>query len=440
MSLIQKVYGALRWKKNDDYTADKLGIPLAHYQEIKNQILQVKELLEQELDNSMVDLVSRRMSDSLDEQTIKDQYISELEDILTQVLEKNRTKVIEVEENLEEGTGKIKVLCATEPKSPEDVEEFVKIKDSPKWQLSHYYNKQQPNGLWLVTALVSRKTLNTTHLLEETLKNFKPKYTPVFDPVLNEKFDKKSCAVLSLQDLHFGKEGNDDVVSDFKAAVTNLVRRAHLSHHVDEIVYVVGGDLLNMDAFNGTTTKGTPVDNSMRAQEAYSLAFDALFWSVNFLKQYCNRLIVVYLPGNHDRLSSFHMAHALSKCFATVPDIHFDVEYAERKVHIYGQNMFCFEHGDVKTKNPGLLYATEFPVQWGSSTYRTCYTGHYHSKKTVEYVTEDEVHGFTFKILPSLSRSDYYHYHNKYTGAKRQAVMDLHDYHDGKVAELVYVA
>jgi hypothetical protein len=135
------------------------------------------------------------------------------------------------------------------------------------------------------------------------------------------------------------------------------------------------------------------------------------------------------------------MAHALSKCFDTEDySIYFDVEYAERKVVSWGHNFFAFEHGDVTKKNTALVYATEFPLQWGRTTHRTCYTGHFHSKKTIEYITENEYNGFSIKHLPSLSSTDYWHYHNKYTGAKRQAIMEIHDGLKGKVSEFVYTA
>jgi hypothetical protein len=181
------------------------------------------------------------------------------------------------------------------------------------------------------------------------------------------------------------------------------------------------------------------VDNDLRAQDAYTQAFDALHWSINHISQFCDELEVVYLPGNHDRLSSFHLAHALSKCFNS-SRIVFNVDYSERKVITWGENFFAFEHGDVGSKNTPLVYATEFSQQWGDTRYRTCYTGHWHKKKTMEYVTEDEQHGFAIKHIPSLSRSDYWHYHNKFTGAKRQAIMELHDLVKGKVCELTYNA
>ena len=105
---------------------------------------------------------------------------------------------------------------------------------------------------------------------------------------------------------------------------------------------------------------------------------------------------------------------------------------------MYGKNMFAFEHGDVSKKNTALVYATEFSTEWGMAKYRTCYTGHFHSKKTTEFITENEHNGFAIKHLPSLCSTDYWHYHNKYTGSKRQAIMEVHDVWKGKVSEFVY--
>lgn len=438
MNLINQVYGSLRWKKTDEWCAAKLGISLEKYQSIKSQIVQTKELLQQELDNSLVDLAGKRMLELISDQQIKDQYITQLEDQLVDAINQQREKVVEFREDLESGTAEIKGIAFSEPKDPEEIIRILKI-DTTKWKLSTYWNKQHKD-YWLISAQVTQLSKEPKDFLKETLENFTPFYQPVKEVFINNVFEKKSCAVLSIQDLHFGKEGNDGVVDSFKAAIADLVRRAYHSHNLEKIIYVFGGDLLNMDTFSGTTTKGTPVDNDLRAQEAYDEAFDALYWSINFLKQHCEQLHVVYLPGNHDRLSSYHMAHALSKCFKADPNIIFDAGYAERKVVVYGLNFFAFEHGDVTKKWTPLVYATEFPQFWGHTLYRTCYTGHFHSKKTTDYVTDNEIHGFSIKHLPSLSKSDYWHYHNKFTGAKRQAIMEIHDLNHGKVSEFIYTA
>lgn len=390
MSLFYKVQRSLGWKRSDEYCANKLGLPLERYKEIKREVLE------------------------------------------------GRNKVVEWKENLDDGKAEVKGLSTTEPRSPEEIIKILKI-DTSKWKLSSYWNKEQKDQ-WLISAMVTKLETKIEDSLAKALASFNPRYSPIKEIFLNETFTTPTVGILSVQDLHFGKEGNDTVAQDFKEAVSNIVMRAYHSHRLKKVIYVFGGDLLNMDTFHGTTTSGTPVDNGQRAQDAYKVAFDSLYWSINFIKQFCEELHVVYLPGNHDRLSSYHMAHALSKIFAGDPNIIFDAEYSERKVVCCGANFFGFEHGDVGTKNTPLVYATEFSIEWGSTEYRTCYTGHWHRKKTMEYITEDETHGFAIKQLPSLSRSDYWHYHNKFTGSKRQAIMEVHDLDKGKVGEFVYTA
>jgi len=397
MNLIDKVKQLIKWKKSDLYSSTKLGISIEKYKEIKKEILSQGNLELLPLKN----------------------------------------KVIEFREDLDKGTAEIKGLSATEPRSAEEIIELLKI-DTTKWKLSSYWNKERHDG-WFISAMVTAIKHEPKDILAEVISNFNPRYEQIGEVFVNEKFTSDSVGIISTQDLHFGKEDNTDIVNHFKAAVINLVGRAYMSNKLNKIIYVIGGDLLNMDTFSGTTTGGTPVDNAQRAQDAYTEAFDALFWSINYLKQFCDNLHVVYVPGNHDRLSSYHMAHALSKCFDKEDySIYFDVEYAERKVVVYGHNFFAFEHGDVSKKNTALVYATEFPVSWGATKYRTCFTGHFHSKKTVEFTTENEHNGFAVKHLPSLCSTDYWHYHNKFIGSKRQAIMEIHDVEKGKVSEFIY--
>jgi DNA repair exonuclease SbcCD nuclease subunit len=192
-----------------------------------------------------------------------------------------------------------------------------------------------------------------------------------------------------------------------------------------------------MDTFHGATTKGTPVDNSTTATDTFMKAFDCLHWGINFIKKFCNTLTIVYIPGNHDRLTSFHLAFALSKTIQC-DQIVWDVAYKERKVHLWGENFNAFEHGDAPSKNTPLVYASEFSNLWGKSKYRTLFTGHFHQNKKVEYITTSENVGFVHKTLPSLSKSDYYHYHKKYVGNRRSGVLELQSKNKGTVCEFTY--
>lgn len=338
--------------------------------------------------------------------------------------------------NLEKGEAKLDVLVSYEPKSPAEIIKLLNI-DSKEWKLSSYWNKQVQDG-WRISALVTKiKDNDEGRLFSNLLENWKPRKTYISGPSKVNKNLPTVCGVLSLQDIHFGKEGNNTIDLDFESAIEDLIQRASVSHHIEVLYFVIGGDLINMDTFGGTTTSGTPLDNSMKATDAYIQAFDCMQWAVVNLANYCDKLKVVYLPGNHDRLSSFHLAHALSKSIEGY-NIEWDVEYAERKAYVWGENFNAFEHGDVKSKSTPLVYATEFPHMWGHTKFRTLFTGHYHQNRKVEYLTASEEVGFVHKTLPSLCKSDYYHYHNKYVGNRRSAVLELQSFTKGTVCELVY--
>ena len=393
--LEKRVLHSFKWKKGVAYCAKKLGISESEYSKVKSKLRKKKQF---------------ERNDSLD---VSQHY------------------------DLESGQAKLNTVAFHEPKSPEEIIKLLNI-DTEKWRLSNYWNKQVGDK-WKISALVTKiKAGDEENVFEKLLENWQPKKHYI-KPAYKRKNLPTVCGVMSLQDIHFGKEGNHTIDQDFENAITDLIQRGSNSHHIEKLYFVVGGDLINMDTFNGSTTSGTPLDNSMTATEAYIQAFDAMHWAISYMADHCDELVVVYIPGNHDRLSSFHLVHALSKSI-DCRTIKWDVDYAERKVHVWGENFNAFEHGDARSKNTPLVYATEFSVFWGETRYRTLFTGHYHQNKKIEYITTSEEVGFVHKTLPSLSRSDYYHYHNKFVGNRRSAVLELQSKNKGTVCELVYSA
>jgi len=404
-NLKQKVAESLKWKKHPAYCAAKLDITETQYKKIKKEVL-------------------------------ADRKIKKKKSLFFSKAAENAQLVESID--LEKGEGKISGTFDHEPKSAEEIIELLKI-DTDKWKLSQYWNKQMGDH-WRVSALVSQIKNPEEKLFEDLLKNWSPKKYKISNTPYKSKFtDDPHCAVISLQDIHFGKEGNDTIDKDFEDTVKNLVSRANAIHHIETMYFVVGGDLINMDTFQGTTTSGTPLDNCMSATEAYVQAFDAMHWAVTYIKSFCDKLVVVYVPGNHDRLSSYHLAHALSRSI-DCDKITWDVKYEERKVHVWHNNFNAFEHGDKRSKNNPLIYASEYPKAWGDTTNRTLFKGHIHTDRKVEYMTSNETAGFIEKTLPSLGKTDYYHYSNKYVGNRRSGKLEIQHPTMGNICELTYQA
>tara|TARA_R100000935_G_scaffold13476_1_gene27048 strand:- start:9704 stop:10927 length:1224 start_codon:yes stop_codon:yes gene_type:complete len=404
-NLKDKIIESLKWKKHPTYCAAKLNITEKQYIKLKKEALQNRK-------------AARKTT----------KFFSKAED--------NSQLVESID--LEKGEGKISGTFDHEPKSPEEIILLLNI-DTTKWKLSQYWNKQMGDH-WRVSALISQVKNSNETLFEELLLSWKPKtYKLPKVNISKIKNDNPLCGIISLQDIHFGKQGNETIDKDFEDTVINLISRAASSHYIEKLYFVVGGDLINMDTFHGTTTGGTPVDNCMDAVDAYKQAFDAMHWAINYVKAFCKELTIVYVPGNHDRLSSYHLAHALSVSIES-EEITWDIKYEERKVHVWHNNFNAFEHGDKRSKNNPLIYASEYPKQWGVTTNRTLYKGHIHTDRKVEYMTSNETAGFIEKTLPSLGKTDYYHYSNKFTGNRRSGKLELQHPLMGNICELTYQA
>ena len=430
MNKIIQVYESIvKWKKSDEVSANRLGMDLGEYISLKRQVHQKLVEYRETVDQAIRDAIVKSITGEVCPTKIEFDIYNSIED---------RSRVLSSHADVDSGKLKLEVYSSTEPRTPEEIVKLLNI-DTTKWRLSQYWNKQKGSG-WLISALVTQINKEESDLLNfyGLLSDYKfPKVETTFRQKEPE-FLEGVCGILSLQDLHFGKPGNESMSSIAVNTVNNLLSKCHNNYDLEKIVIVLGGDTLQVDTFNNTTTKGTPVETSMSAQDAYIQAFEGLYLLLSLVRNYANNVHVMFIPGNHDRLSSFHLVHALSQSFGDVDGFTFSSQYAERKVLTYGENMFCFEHGDISKKMTPLVYATEFPYEWGKTSYRTLFTGHLHTKKTTEFVTDNEVHGFTIKVLPSLSATDYWHYHNKFTGNKRAAVLELYNPMNGKVAEFNY--
>lgn len=408
-SLKQKVINSLKWKKNTEISAARCNMPEELYIKIKREIL----------DERKKERRTQKKKSKFFHKAAEDSQLVESID-------------------LEKGEGKISGTFDHEPKSAEEIIQLLKI-DTDQWRLSQYWNKQMGNH-WRVSALVTKLKDQNEVYLSSLLETWSPKKYKLPKVNLSKiKNNNPVCAIMSLQDIHFGKQGNETIDKDFEDTIKSLMERAVPVNYIEKLYFVVGGDLINMDTFSGSTTSGTPLDNCMNATDAYVQAFDAMHWAINYIKGLCKELVVVYVPGNHDRLSSYHLVHALSKSIDS-DEIIWDITYEERKVHIWHNNFNAFEHGDKPAKNTPLVYATEYPREWGNTTNRTLFTGHYHQERKVEYMTSSETTGFVHKTLPSLSKTDYYHYSNKYVGNRRSGKLEIQHPTMGNICELTYQA
>ena len=421
-----KLFKVFRLKTSKEKSAYVLDITEEEYSKHASALGKAISIVSKNVDNYMFNLELKYNEIMKFKENINSKY----ESIVT-----------EKKENLEKGTAELKITSDFELKNAEDIIKLLNI-DITKYKLSSYWNKQLPSGKWIISALIAKLPQQESGFLE-FINQLSLTTLPKFDnnkikPILSNNMESKNLAVLSLQDIHIGigdMESNKNKIID---TVRYLIGKSYMSYKLNEIALIIGPDLIHMDTFQTTTTKFTKLESHYNPMDTYIGAFDIMSNVINILSQYTEKLSVIFIPGNHDRLSSFHLLHALNQSFSNYDNVNIDYSYAERKVLHYGNNFIGLEHGDVYSSNDPILYATEFPIEWGSTKYRYLYTGHTHGKKVARIMTEKDDNGFVIKTVPALAETDYWSYHNKYTCNVKGAVLQIHDFEKGAVAEFTH--
>jgi len=344
---------------------------------------------------------------------------------LTEVLNSLRS----LKENFEKGTLESTITTSFDPKTIEDL--YKEHQVNPEiYVIKNYWSKKQPNGNFTSSVFAVRKTINTAepHEFVELLKNYDSPYTPIkkSEICVNSAFTRPSCLILHLTDFHLDKQDIygttlEEKKKQFYEVATKLLYRAYQSNYIDEIVFVLGSDMLHTDTYQGTTTNLTPQDSNTTWHNAFTQAFDIYATTIKLLTQFCNKLNVILVPGNHDRTKSFYLAYGLEKYFETDDNILFDTNPMPRKVFTYGSTFIGLHHGDCKITDLPLIFAKEYCKEWGQCTYHQILTGDKH------HLFEKEIQGVRIRQLPSLSKEDNWHNQSNYVNAVKAAMAIVYD-------------
>lgn len=229
-------------------------------------------------------------------------------------------------------------------------------------------------------------------------------------------------------DLHVGKlawgeeTGNDyDIrIAErvFTEAIEDILERTR-GYQITEIVFPVGNDLLQVDSPANTTTAGTYVDTDSRYIKSFRRARAITSWAI---KQMAMRapVLVPIVPGNHDRITAFHLGEVLEAEFQPDARVHIDNRPVLRKYHRYGVNLLGWTHGsEEKPQDLPLLMANECPELWSSTLHREWHVGHLHKAKETRYTAGDSFQGVRVRILPSLCAPDAWHYSKGFVHERR---------------------
>lgn len=229
-------------------------------------------------------------------------------------------------------------------------------------------------------------------------------------------------------DLHVGKlswreeTGNDYDIriaeQVFTSSIEDILSRTS-GYQITQIAFPVGNDLLQVDSPANTTTAGTYVDTDSRYIKSFRRARAIMSWAIREMAKVAP-VVVPIVPGNHDRITAFHLGEVLSAEFDGVKHITIDNRPLLRKYMKFGVNLLGWTHGsEEKPADLPLLMANEASEWWSETYHHEWHVGHLHKMKETRYTAGDSFQGVRVRILPSLCAPDAWHYSRGFVHERR---------------------
>ena len=293
------------------------------------------------------------------------------------------------------------------------------------------------------------KKLNELAIIQEGILSL-IRQMPQAKPCKARRRSAKHLVELSLYDCHFGKlcwnkqTRSDDydleiATEDYRRGVATMLQRIE-PYSVEEILLPIGNDFLHFDGANKMTTKGTLVDST---DDRYTKVYRQGFLSLRDAILGCLEVApvrVLWVPGNHDHYTSWHLCEQLAYHFAY--DQRVSVDNTEtRKFMLWGKNLIGWDHGEkMKLEKLAHLMPIEASAEWSQSQFRYMRVGHFHTRRQMRHINVDTFQGIQVDVIPSLSSTDAWHYENGYIGNQRAAEVAVWDRDAGMIANFVVEA
>lgn len=379
----------------------------------------------------------------------------------------------EVERKLEGDTARVEWVTAEHVQTEEDLIRVCKI-DTTRWRIKEMTVKAYQTGMKLETKWtcaskdaggVSTSKAHVVQLFSVSAKLERILPGPYMDatdalfarmgeqapvrPMPRVADDARYIVNLGLYDTHLAKLcWGRETGQDYDLGLAELVYRHAAEdilrlitpYRVSRFVLAIGHDAFHVDSAKNTTTGGTVVDCDGRYPKMIEIGCASHVWLIDRLLDIAP-VDGIFVPGNHDRLSSYHLCRFLHAWFRNSAGVSIDLSPSVRKYRRYGQCLFGFRHGDQLSDAqvptlPGLM-AVEAAKEWGETTCREWFLGHRHTSRRFVSRESDELQGVQIRYLSSLSGTDAWHFENGYVGNRRAAEAYLYDETAGYMGHFV---
>lgn len=190
---------------------------------------------------------------------------------------------------------------------------------------------------------------------------------------------------------------------------------------VEQVLLTLGGDILNHDTVQGTTSSGlTPQDSDSRIHKLLSEAIDVFVEVIDNLLTIAP-VHIISVSGNHDDITSYALTEVIRVWYRNNNQVTIDSSPKLRKYYAFGSNLLGITHGNMSAKairELPMIMAAETSL-WSESKYREFQYGHLHSTKNVSYIAGEDQYCMT-RRMPSLASPCQWTYANGFIGSQQK--------------------
>ena len=275
--------------------------------------------------------------------------------------------------------------------------------------VSTYYNKEgKPSGQWVKASLSHQALVDA---MREAVDGFKDEILPASVIVAPQACEEHLCNLYTFTDYHLGmlawhKEGGSDwnISLAEKTIIAALAQMINQSPKAHTAVINIQGDFLHTDGKTPVTPASKHVlDADSRFPKIRQSAIRIIRSLVAMSLQSHKEVHLIIAEGNHDEESAGWLSDLFAVHYEDEPRITVSDAVLPFYVFEWGVFMLGVHHGHkVKNESLPLLFAAQFPQEWGRTTRREIHCGHRHHRDEKEY------NGVTVVQHPTLAARDAY--------------------------------
>jgi hypothetical protein len=306
----------------------------------------------------------------------------------------------------------------------------------PASDVSHYWYKSENFSLF-----VKQKPVDYSDVKDEIIKEMQA-HAPQYPNVTYLDLPDRHLLVIDPADIHIGKlcksfETGEEydaqtAVNRVRDGVHGILNKAH-GFKIDNILLIIGNDILHIDTPKRTTTSGTSQDTDGMWYTNFLLAKSIYVEVIETLVKIAP-VHVQFDPSNHDYTNGFFLADTISSWFSKCNGVTFNTSISHRKYYQYHGNLIGTTHGDgAKEQDLPLLMAQEAPQPWADCRHRYFYKHHIHHKTSKDYGS------VCVETLRSPSGTDSWHHRNGYQHAPKAIEGFVHHKEHGQIARITHI-